>query len=88
MRHNRAGRRLLLRVDDEAICPVPPQWTDLVPPDAELVIGQGRALFRVADLMELARLVARLCSPGSSGSPILCKDNFAACVKQMTPQDT
>ncbi|MFZ1415620.1 MAG: DUF5372 family protein [Defluviicoccus sp.] len=59
-RYNRAGRRLLLRFDDGAICSVPPQWTDVVAPDPEIVMGQGRALFRVADLMELALLVARL----------------------------
>ena len=59
-RYNRAGKRLLLRVDDGAVCSVPPQWTDVVAPDPEVVMGQGRALFRVADLMELASLVARL----------------------------
>jgi Family of unknown function (DUF5372) len=57
----------LLRFDDGAICSVPPQWTDAAAPDPEIVIGQSRALFRVADLMELARLVARMSSrrPGS-----------------------
>jgi hypothetical protein len=66
----------LLRVDDKTICSVPPEWTDIAAPDPEVVMGQGRALFRVADLMELARLVARL----SSDKPI-CNDNFAARVK-------
>lgn len=59
-RSNREGRRLLLRFDDGAICPVPPQWTDVVSPDPEIVMGQGRALFRVTDLIELALLVARI----------------------------
>ena len=59
-RYNRYGTRLLLRVDDESVCSVPPQWTDLAAPDPEVIIGEGRALFRVADLVELARLVARL----------------------------
>jgi hypothetical protein len=59
-RYNRSGKRLLLRVDDGTVCSVPPQWTDVVCPDPEVVIGQGRALFRVADLTELAGLVARL----------------------------
>jgi hypothetical protein len=59
-RYNRYGRRLLLRVDDAAVCSVPPQWTDLVAPDPEIVIGGYRALFRVADLLELARLVDQL----------------------------
>jgi hypothetical protein len=59
-RYNRYGRRLLLRVDEATVCSVPPQWTDLVAPDPELVIGAQRALFRVADLLELARLVEQL----------------------------
>jgi hypothetical protein len=39
---------------------VPPHWTDRVAPDPEIVLGGGRALFRVQDLVELARLVDRL----------------------------
>jgi uncharacterized protein DUF5372 len=59
-RYNVHGKRLLLQVDDQTICSVPPQWTDLVAPDPEIVMGEQRALFRVADLVELARLVDRL----------------------------
>ena len=59
-RYNRYGRRLLLRVDDKTVCSVPREWTDLAVPDPEVVLGQGRALFRVADLVDLARLLARL----------------------------
>jgi hypothetical protein len=59
-RYNRYGRRLLLRVDDATVCSVPPQWTDLVAPAPEIVIGEHRALFRVADLLELAELVDQL----------------------------
>ncbi len=59
-RHNRYGRRLLLRVDEDHVCSVPPQWTDVVAPDPEVVLGGGRSLFRVADLLELADLVSRL----------------------------
>jgi hypothetical protein len=76
----------LLRIDDSAICSVPPQWTDVVSPDPEVVTGQGRSPFRVADLIELARLVAHLSSEKLPEEPSLCKDNFAANVKQMTPQ--
>jgi uncharacterized protein DUF5372 len=59
-RYNRYGRRLLLRLDEAVVCSVPPQWTDLVTPDPEIVLGEGRALFRVADLVELARLVEQI----------------------------
>ena len=66
-RFNRSGKRLLLRVDDEAVCSVPPQWTDADYPDPEVIMGQGRALFRVADLLELAGLVSRLADRKRSG---------------------
>jgi len=59
-RYNRSGKRLLLRVDDKTVCSVPPQWTDTIASDPEAAIGQGRALFRVSDLLELADLVTRL----------------------------
>ena len=59
-RYNRYGTRLLLQIDEQTVCSVAPQWTDLVAPDPEIVMGEGRALLRVADLVELARLVARL----------------------------
>jgi len=52
-RYNRYGTRLLLRVDNERVCSVPRQWTDVVAPDPEVVIGKGRGLVRVADLLEL-----------------------------------
>ena len=54
------GARLLLQADDNAVWSVPPQWTDLASPEPEVVMGNGRALFRVADLMELIDLVDRL----------------------------
>ena len=59
-RYNRYGMTLLLESDDGLIYSVPPQWTDLVSPDPEIVIGRGRALFRVVDLLELALLMDRL----------------------------
>ena len=52
--------RLLLQVNDDCVCSVPPQWTDVVAADPEVVLGQQRALFRVVDLLDLAGLVDRL----------------------------
>jgi len=49
-----------LQVEDDVVCSVLPQWTDLVAPDPEIVIGNGKAVARVGDLLELARLVAGL----------------------------
>jgi hypothetical protein len=59
-RYNRYGMTLLLQIDKESVCSVPPQWTDVVAPDPEIVMGGQQALFRVADLLELVRLVDRL----------------------------
>jgi hypothetical protein len=59
-RYNRYGMTLLLETDDGSVCSVPPQWTDLVAPDPEFVMDERRALCRVVDLVELARLVDRL----------------------------
>ena len=64
-RYNRYGKRLLLRVDEVAVCSVPLQWTDLAIPDPEILLGKQRALFRVADLLELARLVDQMRERGS-----------------------
>src|SRR3984893_9057347 len=50
-RYNRYGERLLLQHDGATVWSVPPQWTDLVGPDPEIVIGRGRALLRTVDLM-------------------------------------
>jgi hypothetical protein len=81
-RCNRSGKRLLLRVDDATVWSVPPQWTDIVSPDPEVVLGRGRALFRVVDLLELASLVRRL-SVGEAlpAQRPTCKANSAADVK-------
>ena len=59
-RYNLYGMRLLLELDDALVCSVPPQWTDVVAPDPEVVLGGQRTLFRLADLLELAGLVDRL----------------------------
>jgi hypothetical protein len=58
-RYNRYGMTLLLESDDGSIYSVPPQWTDLVSPDPEIVMGKEQALFRVVDLLELALLLDR-----------------------------
>ena len=64
-RYNRHGKRLLLQVDDAAVWSVPPQWTDLVGSDPAVVMGDGRALLRAVDLLELASLVKRLSDESS-----------------------
>ena len=58
---------LLLESGDGSIYSVPPQWTDLVSPDPEIVMGKERALFRVVDLLELALVVDRQRQDDTSG---------------------
>ena len=68
-RYNRYGKRLLLRVDDTTVWSVPPQWTDIVAPDPEVVMGRGRSFFRVVDLLELAVLVEHLAAARGGRRP-------------------
>jgi len=74
-RANLYGRRLLLAIDPDTICAVPERWTDQVAAEPEVVIGQGRALLRVADLLALEQLLARLDHPHTKRS-----------VKEIAPQ--
>ena len=67
-RYNRYGTRLLLEVNEQ-VCSIPREWTDLVAPDPEVVLGEGRSLVRVRDLMDLARLVGRLAGKRSPEGP-------------------
>jgi len=82
-RYNRYGTRLVLRVDEDRVSSVPKHWTDVVAPDAEIVIGKGSALLRVADLLALAELVARLV--GQQPPMQTRKVNDAAHVKRSSP---
>jgi hypothetical protein len=82
-RYSRYGIRLLLRVNDDHVCSVPRQWTDVVALDPEIVIGGGRLLFRVTDLLELADLVSRLVTREQRASRR--KVNDAATVKPILP---
>lgn len=59
-RYNRYGKRLLLQADGEIVYSVPPQWTDLIAPDPELVLGARRSWFLVQDLVALAGLIDQL----------------------------
>ena len=81
-RYNRYGKRLLLRIDNDRVCSVPPHWTDAVAPDPELVVSGGRSPFLVADLLELADLVARLRGQEAR------KPNNAASVRQISPHQS
>jgi hypothetical protein len=66
-RYNRYGMTLLLEIGEGLVCSVRPQWTDVVAPDPEIVMGRHQALLRLVDFMELARLVDRLNGCDGSG---------------------
>lgn len=83
-RYNRAGVRLLLRVNDDRVCSVPPRWTDLVEPELEVVLANGRASLLIDDLLELAKLITDMKTIQKRHDS--CKANSVACVKQTTPR--
>ncbi|WP_138984478.1 DUF5372 family protein [Sphingobium yanoikuyae] len=85
-RGNRAGSRWLLRFDDGQICSVPPQWTDAAAPDLEVIAGGGRAVCGLADLLALSEMLAHLMSQKKDTGAKKRKDNYAASVKEKTPQ--
>jgi len=84
-RCNWYGVRVLLSVDDDTVCAIPQQWTDLVAPDPEVVMGDARALMRVADLVELAKLVDASADVRRWTLPRTCQVNCAANVTQTPP---
>ena len=85
-RGNRAGKRWLLRFDDGQICSIPLQWTDAATSDLEVVAGVGGALCSLTDLLELSELVAHLVSQKSVTGAKVRKGNYAAPVREKTPQ--
>ena len=55
------GEDRVFFVDDQGqLVSLPAQWTSLAPPDPFVIIAAGRSAFRVADLLELARLIEQL----------------------------
>ncbi len=57
---NLIGRRILCQDAEGRVHAVPIEWTDLTEPDLERQIGAGRTYVRVADLLGLAELIARI----------------------------
>lgn len=45
------------RSGEQRVCSLPASWTDVVEPDAFVVLAAGRSLFRVDDLLVLRALV-------------------------------
>lgn len=83
-RYNMHGKRLLLRIDDDRVCSVPPQWTNRGAPDPETAVSGGRACIHIADLLGLAEVVEGLIEQKQRAP--LRKDKDAATVNQTSPQ--
>ena len=47
----------MIRRPDGSLCLVPASWTDFLPPDPHLMVGEGRSHFRVEDLIALADML-------------------------------
>jgi len=47
----------MMRCADGALCLVPASWTDYLPADLYLLMGEGRSYFRVEDLVALAEML-------------------------------
>lgn len=76
-----------MRFDDGQICSVPPDWTDTATPGLEVVAGGGRALCGLTDLLALSELVAHLVSQKRDTGAKKRKGNYAAPVREKTPQN-
>ena len=59
-RHNWTEDRVYFEDDRGKLRSVPSQWTSLGSEDPVVVLGAGQALFRSADLLELATLLKEL----------------------------
>ena len=59
-RHTWAEDRVFFFTDDGGLKSLPSAWTDAVPVDPFVVIGEGRSPFRPADLLELSALLTQL----------------------------
>jgi hypothetical protein len=59
-RHNWSEDRVYFSDDEKKLRSVPSQWTSLVCEDPAVVVGAGRAHFRLAELLELASLLREL----------------------------
>ncbi|NOQ54998.1 MAG: hypothetical protein GQ558_10400 [Thermoplasmata archaeon] len=54
------GEKIWFLREDGSTCSMPLAWCDLQPPDPYLVVGEGRAAFRIEDLLRLTELLAEV----------------------------
>ena len=59
-RHNWGEYRVTFYETPDHVRTLPAAWTSLVPPDSSIVLAEGRAVFRVTDLLALTDLLQRI----------------------------
>jgi hypothetical protein len=59
-RHNWGEYRVTFYETPDHVRTLPAAWTSLVPPDPSVVLADGRAVFRVTDLLALTHLLPRI----------------------------
>jgi hypothetical protein len=59
-RQYRSEGRVLSQDEQGREFRIPDHWTSLIPPDAFVVISDGRSFFRIRDLLKLTQLVKDL----------------------------
>src|SRR5438128_11092001 len=59
-RHNWGEYRVTFYETPDHVRTLPAAWTSLVPPDPSVVLADGRAVFRVRDLLALTHLLQRI----------------------------
>ncbi len=59
-RHNWGEYRVTFYETADHVRALPAACTSIVPPDPNVVLAAGRAAFRVADLLQLSRLIERI----------------------------
>ncbi len=59
-RHNWGEYRVTFYQTPDHVRALPASWTSLAPSDPSVVMAAGRAVFRVADLLQLSQLIHRI----------------------------
>lgn len=63
-RNNWGEQRVYFHDAEGRLTALPAAWTDVFSPDPFVIVSAGRSAFRSNDLLELARLIARLRQEG------------------------
>ena len=68
-RHNWGEDRVYYHDEEGKLCSLLAGWTSVSPADPFVVLAAGRSPFRLADLLELCRLVEAMGAQQGGGAP-------------------